>query len=245
MRAMILAAGLGTRLRPLTNRIPKPLVPVAGRPVIEYALLLLRSAGIRDIIVNLHHLGEQVRDRLGDGSRYGVRIRYSVEETILDTGGGIKKAEPLLRDGPFIVLNGDTITEAPLGELIARHGAGGAMATMLLRTAPDADRYGLIHVDDADRVRSFLGQPPVPPGMPWRPYMFAGLHVLDPRIFDLMPAGRPFGITRETYPLLIERGDVVRGLPFDGPWLTVDTPEALARAEADLASGRTVLSYLP
>jgi NDP-sugar pyrophosphorylase family protein len=241
---MILAAGLGTRLRPLTNRIPKPLVPVAGRPVIEYALLLLRSAGIRDIIVNLHHLGDQVRDRLGDGSGYGVQIRYSVEETILDTGGGIKKAEPLLRDGPFVVVNGDTITEAPLGQLIASHGAGQAMATMLLRSAPDADRYGLIHVDDGHRVRSFLGQPPVPPGSPWRPYMFAGLHVLDPRIFDLMPADRAFGITRETYPRMIERGDTVLGIPFDGPWLTVDTPEALARAEAELSSGRTVLSYL-
>lgn len=241
---MILAAGLGTRLRPLTNRIPKPLVPVAGRPVIEYALLLLRSAGIRDIIVNLHHLGDQVRDRLGDGSGYGVQIRYSVEETILDTGGGIKKAEPLLRDGPFVVVNGDTISEAPLRELIAQHHAGHAMATMLLRSAPDADRYGLIHVDDRHRVRSFLGRPAVPATAPWRAYMFAGLHILDPRIFDLMPAGRPFGITRETYPHMIERGDTVLGIPFAGPWLTVDTPEALTRAEAELSSGRVVLSYL-
>lgn len=241
---MILAAGLGTRLRPLTHRIPKPLVPVAGRPVIEYALLLLRSAGIRDIIVNLHHLGDQVRERLGDGSRYGVRIRYSVEETILDTGGGIKKAEPLLRDGPFVVVNGDTITEAPIGELVARHHAGRAMATMLLRDAPDADRYGLIHVDEERRVRSFLGQPPLPSGSAWRPYMFAGVHILDPRVFDLMPAERAFGITRETYPRMVERGDIVLGLPFDGPWLTVDTPEALARAEAELSSGRLTLSYL-
>jgi NDP-sugar pyrophosphorylase family protein len=244
MRAMILAAGLGTRLRPLTNRIPKPLVPVAGRPVIEYALLQLRKAGIDDIIVNLHHLGDQVRDRLGDGSGYGVRIRYSVEDTILDTGGGIKKAEALLRDSPFVVVNGDTISEAPLAKLIARHETGQAMATMLLRTAPDADRYGLIHIDEGLRVRSFLGQPPVPPGAPWRAYMFAGLHVLDPRIFDLMPAGRPFGITRETYPLMVRRGDTVLGMPFDGPWLTVDTPEGLARAEAELSSGRVVLSYL-
>ncbi len=242
---MILAAGLGTRLRPLTNRIPKPLVPVAGRPVIEYALLQLRAADIRDIIVNLHHLGDRVRERLGDGSAYGVRIRYSVEETILDTGGGIKKAEALLRDGPFIVLNGDTITEAPLRALIARHEAGRAMATMLLRTAPDADRYGLIHIDDGGRVQSFLGRPPIPPGSAWQPYMFAGLHVLDPRIFDLMPAGRPFGITRETYPLMVERGDTVLGMPFDGLWLTIDTPEALARAEAQLSSGQAILSYLP
>jgi NDP-sugar pyrophosphorylase family protein len=244
MRAMILAAGLGTRLRPLTNRLPKPLVPVAGRPVIEYALMLLRAAGIRDIIINLHHLGDQVQALLGDGAAFGLHIRYSVEETILDTGGGIKKAEPLLRDGPFIVVNGDTIMDAPLGALIERHQTMDAVATMLLRSAPDAERYGLIHVDEDQRVRSFLGTPPVPSAARWRPFMFAGLHILDPRIFDAMPAGRPFGITRETYPLLVERGDRVFGFPYDGTWLTVDTPEALARADAALSSGRVALSYV-
>ena len=121
---MILAAGFGTRLRPLTEAVPKPLLRVAGRPIIEYPLLLLRAAGIRDVVINLHHLGDQIRKRLGDGSAYGLRIVYSTEEEILDTGGGIKKAEALLSDGSFVVINSDTIMDAPLEELIARQVPG-------------------------------------------------------------------------------------------------------------------------
>lgn len=241
---MILAAGRGTRLLPLTATVPKPLVRVAGRPVIEYTLRLLHAAGIRDVVINIHHLGEHVRAELGDGSSYGITIRYSVEGTILETGGGIKKAEVLLRDGPFVVVNGDTIMDAPIPALVAQHRTARAMATMLLRTDPAAERYGLIHTDAAQRVRSFLGTPAVPDGSGWTPYMFAGLHILDPAIFDLMPADRPFSITRETYPLLLERGDTVLGVPFDGAWLTVDTPAALAAADAAICTGRVVLSYL-
>lgn len=241
---MILAAGRGTRLLPLTATVPKPLVPVAGRPVIEYTLLLLRAAGIHDVVVNVHHLGEQLRARLGDGSSYGLQIRYSVEDTILDTGGGIKKAEALLRNGPFVVANGDTIMDAPIQALLDRHRTARAMATMLLRTDPAAEQYGLIHTDHAQHVRSFLGTPAVPDDAGWTPYMFAGLHILEPGIFDLMPAGRPFSITRETYPLLLDRGNTVLGVPFDGVWLTVDSPEALKAADAMISSGRVTLSYL-
>jgi NDP-sugar pyrophosphorylase family protein len=244
MRAMILAAGLGTRLRPLTETVPKPLLHVAGRPIIEYSLLLLRAAGIRDVVINLHHLGDQIRTRLGDGSAYGLRIVYSMEVAILDTGGGIKKAEPLLRDAPFVVLNSDTIMDAPLGELIARHQREGALATMLLRADPQAERYGIIRIDDAARIRSFLGVPPVPAGVSWSPYMFAGLHVFDPRVFTFMPAYRPFSITRETYPLLIDRGETVLGIPGQCTWLTVDTPHALMEAEAAISTGRVHLPYL-
>jgi NDP-sugar pyrophosphorylase family protein len=244
MRAMILAAGLGTRLRPLTDRVPKPLVSVAGRPVIEYALRLLSAAGLCDIVINVHHLAEQVRARLGDGSAYGVRIVYSVEDEILDTGGGIKKAEPLLADAPFVVVNGDSIMDAPVRELIERHHAARAIATLLLRPDPDAARYGLIGLDAAGRVRSFLGTPPPPPGMPLTTYMFAGMHVFDPRIFAHMPPARPFSITRETYPRLLAAGETVLGVPFGGPWLTVDTPANLAAADAALRGSAIRLSYL-
>jgi NDP-sugar pyrophosphorylase family protein len=245
MRAMILAAGLGTRLRPLTATVPKPLVQVAGRPLIEYALRLLRAAGIRDIVINLHHLGEQVRARVGDGSAYGLRVVYSVEEEILDTGGGIKNAEPLLQHEPFVVVNGDTIMDAPLDSLIAAHSGAKALATMLLRRDPDAARYGIVRTDAHHRVRSILERPPMPPGAGWQPHMFAGLHIFDPRVFTLMPPDRAFSITRETYPLLIERGETVLGFASDRPWLTVDTPQALAAAETAISTGQVRLSYLP
>jgi NDP-sugar pyrophosphorylase family protein len=244
MRAMILAAGRGTRLGRLTASTPKPLTMVAGRPLIEYALLLLRAAGLRDIVINVHHHGGQVQARLGDGSPWGVRIVYSVEEDLLDTGGGIKKAESLLRDTPFVVLNSDTIMDAPVGSLIARHRDEGAIATMLLRQDPEAPRYGLIHIDALGRVRSFLGVPEVPRGEPQSPYMFAGLQVFDPRIFERMPPHGRFSITRDTYPRLLAEGEIVVGVPFAGPWLTVDTPENLDAATAAIVRGRVRLSYL-
>lgn len=241
---MILAAGLGTRLRPLTATVPKPLVEVAGRPLIEYSLRLLQAGGITDIVINLHHLGEQVPARLGDGSSYGLRIVYSMEQKILDTGGGIKNAESLLRNQPFVVINGDTILDAPLDELIEAHRRRNATATMLLRADPDAARYGIVRVDADARVRSILDRPPAPANAGWHSYMFAGLHVFDPQVFSFMQPDSAFSITRETYPLMIERGETVLGIPSSRAWLTVDTPEALAAAETALASGQVRLSYL-
>jgi mannose-1-phosphate guanylyltransferase len=241
---MILGAGFGTRLRPLTESVPKPLLSVGGRPIIEYALLYLRAGGIRDIVINLHHLADQIQDRLGDGSAYGVRIAYSVERDILDTGGGIKNAEHLLAGEPFVVANGDTVMDPPLAELIDQHRSEGALATMLLRSDPEAARYGLVHVDERCHVRAILGRPPVPADAGWSTYMFAGLHVFDPRIFQTMPAGRPFSITRETYPEQLEAGERILGIATDRTWLTIDTPEALAAADAAVASGRISLPYV-
>jgi len=133
MKAMVLAAGLGTRLRPLTDRTPKPLLPVAGRPILLWNLLLLKRHGITDIIINLHHLGEQIVQVLGDGSRFGMRVAYSHEPTLLGTGGGIKQAAPFLKDGSFLVLNGDTLSACDLTGLIAAHRAGSALFTLALR----------------------------------------------------------------------------------------------------------------
>src|SRR3989449_1523283 len=123
MKAMVLAAGLGTRLRPLTDTLPKPLLPVAGRPLLEWNLLLLKRHGITEVIINLHHLGEQIVRALGDGARLGLRLAYSHEPTLQGTGGGIKQAAPFLKDGPFLVLNGDTLSDCDLMALIAAHRA--------------------------------------------------------------------------------------------------------------------------
>jgi MurNAc alpha-1-phosphate uridylyltransferase len=117
MKAMILAAGRGERLRPLTDQVPKPMLEVRGRPLLEHQLEWLAAAGIRDLVINLHHLGEQIEAHLGDGSRFGMRIAYSREAMLLETGGGIVKALPLLGDAPFLVLNGDIFTDFPLNEL--------------------------------------------------------------------------------------------------------------------------------
>jgi NDP-sugar pyrophosphorylase family protein len=231
-RAMVLAAGRGTRLAPITNTTPKPLVPVGGRPLLEHILDLLRAGGIEDVVVNLHHLGHVIERHLGDGSRFGLHIRYSWEDPILDTGGGIKRAEPLLAGEPFVVINGDSLLEIRLRDVIDYHRARGGVATMLVRPDPKAAEYGLIELDPQDRVRRLVGLPPGEPTDPLRGFMFPGLHVFEPSIFGWMDADIPYSIIRVTYPKLVAAGLPVYGYVTEARWVTIDTPAALADADA-------------
>lgn len=234
MRALVLAAGHGKRLRPLTLSTPKALIPVGGRPVIEYALGLLARSGIREIAVNLHHLGEQIKETLGSGERLGVSIEYSYEEPLLDTGGAIKKLESWLGGETFVVMNADTIIDIELTRVLGAHRSSGAVATMVLRADPEARRYGLIEIDASNRVRRFLGQPSEPiAGL--EPLMFAGLQVLEPRVFHYMPRLEPLGMTREVYPAMLAASEAIYGFRFEGLWATIDRPEDIARAESYFA----------
>ncbi len=238
MRAMVLAAGLGTRLRPLTNDRPKALVDVGGRPVITYNLALLRHFGIHDVVINLHHHGDALRAALGDGSAFGLRITYSPEDPLLDTGGGIKHAEGSLAGDDFLVLNSDTIIDLPLDRLIASHRARNAAATLVLRRDPEQARYGEIEIDGDARIRRFLGIPPVV-REPVTAFMFAGAHVMSPAVFRFMPAaGGPFSMTHDTYPAMLAAGSAIFGFPFDGFWRVIDTPADRDRATRDLATTR-------
>ena len=243
MRAMILAAGFGTRLRPLTDTMPKALVPVAGRPLIEYGLLFLRSQGITEVVINLHHLGEKIRAALGDGSLYGMRIFYSPEDFILDTGGGIKNAQSWLEGETFVVVNCDTILDLDLKEALAFHRRNRAVATLVLRPDPNASRYGILETDSAGRIRRFLGQPPEVKAT-LSPYMFTGFQILDPRIFEFMPEVKPFSTTRDTYPYMMQAGESLYGFVHSGPWMVVDDEAGMARATQTIISGQVRLSYL-
>src|SRR5919106_5457387 len=156
MKAMVLAAGEGIRLRPRTEQLPKALVPVAGRPMIEYPLLLLRYHGIHDIIINLHHLGNKIETYLGNGNQLGLHITYSKEPERLDTGGGLLKAKPFLQDDTFIVINTDVLIDLDLDELLEFHQRKRAAATLVLRPDRDADRYGSMDIDEEDRICRFL-----------------------------------------------------------------------------------------
>jgi mannose-1-phosphate guanylyltransferase len=232
-RAMILAAGRGTRLAPITDTTPKPLVAVAGQPLLEHIIEFLRAGGIEDVVVNLHHLGQRIADHFGDGRRHGVRIRYSWEDPILDTGGGIKKAEPLLAGEPFVVVNGDSLLELRLQDVIARHLASGAIATIVVRPDPDARRYGLIELDAADRVRRIVGVPADAPG-PLRAFMFPGLHVFQPDVFSWMESDVPYSVIRVTYTRMLLAHVPINGFVTTARWVTIDTPEALAAADVAL-----------
>ncbi len=245
MRAMILAAGLGTRMRPLTDTLPKALVPVAGRPLIEYALLFIKSHGIEEVVINLHHLGSKLTEALGDGSSYGLRITYSPEDPILDTGGGIKKAQPFLDGEPFLVLNADTILDFDLTAFLTAHRQTNTIGTLLLRPNPDEEQYGLIETDQNGRVRRIRGEPSeIEVNEPLSTFMFTGCQVLEPRIFNAMPAGRAFSTTHELYPQLIRTGETLHGVMHAGPWLVVDDTQGIARATKAVVSGQLRLSYL-
>lgn len=240
MKAMILAAGFGSRLRPLTDRLPKPLVEVGGKPLIAYALALARAAGIRDVVINLHHHGTAIRAALGDGAAYGVSIQYSPEDPILDTGGGILRARPLLGAERFVVLNSDSIIDLDLRRLVDWHVARGGVATMVLRHDREQTRYGEVEIDADLRVRRLLGRP-ARVDRPLTPYMFAGVHVLEPAVFDHMATGA-FGIVRQTYPALLAADRPVYGYVHDGYWRVLDTHAGLAEGRYDFTTGVSPLA---
>ena len=235
LRAMILAAGRGERLRPLTDTVPKPLVVVGGRPLIDYALDCVANAGIRRVVINLHHLGQLIREHVGDGSRYGLSIDYSEEVVLQDTGGGIRDARRYLEGSTFLTMNSDTIVDVDLRALAASHLASGALATMLLRKDPRMAGFGLIETETDGRVGRFLGRARTGCREPLEPYMYTGVQVLGPRVFEYLMQEGPFSITKVSYPAMLDAGEVVRGVPFEGPWITVGTTAELAEADRLLA----------
>ena len=238
MKAMLLAAGLGTRLRPLTDTLPKCLVPVNGRPMIEYPLLLLRHYGIREIVVNVHHHAETVEKYLGNGSRFGVNIAYSREPVLLDTGGGVLGAKRFLDQNTFMIMNSDVLIDLRLDEVIRFHRVQEAAATLVLRKDPLADAYGSIWTDAKGRIRKLLQhETPGHRTCSLEQYMFTGVHVVEPRIFRYMEGPEPFSITRVTYPRMLVGDERLCGFPFDGEWQDMGTLERLQGAEAGFRNG--------
>lgn len=233
---MVLAAGRGKRLRPLSDERPKPLFPLGPFPILHYPLLMLRQAGVREVIMNLHHLGGQIRDRLGDGDALGLSIHYSEEQPeLLGTGGGIKRARAFLEGEPFVLVNGDTISDVSLEAVLVDHARSGATATMVLVEATrDAGEFGVVAVDERSRVRDIAGR------AGWRGRAarlghFCGIHVVEPRIFDFMPDGEVFCINADVYPRLIAAGEHVHASFQAKAFWDVGTPARyLEAAEAML-----------
>lgn len=218
MRAMILAAGKGERMRPLTLTTPKPLIPVAGVPLIEYHLRALEKAGIREVVINHAWLGEKIEAHLGDGARFGVQITYSKESQPLETGGGIYKALPVLGDEPFIVVNGDVFTDYDFSILLQPLQGS---AHLVLINNPEHHREGDFSLQEG-RVLSPLTET----------YTYSGIAVLHPELFADCQAG-----AFKLAPLLrqaIAQGRV-SGEHFNGCWIDVGTQERLAAAETVLA----------
>jgi NDP-sugar pyrophosphorylase family protein len=227
---MILAAGEGRRLRPITETLPKALVEVGGRPLIDYALETVVRSGITDVILNLHHHGDQIRTHVGDGKRFGVRVQYSHERTLLGSGGGIVHARPLLGEQRFVTLNADTIVEVDLRAVARFHESNRAAATLVLRKDPRMAEYGIIQIAPGGRVCRFLQhEGPGSDGV-LEQFMYTGVQILEPAVFRYMPASGAFSITEVTYPQMLRAGEPVYGYPFEGSWVTVGTHEELANA---------------
>lgn len=233
MKAMVLAAGLGQRMRPLTLLCAKPVLPVLNRPLLAWTLERLARAGVRDVVVNLHHLPESVRGALGNGQRLGLRIRYVHEPEILGTGGGPRAVREQLAGEPVLLVNGDVLFDFDLGALAARHRAGTARATLALRRQPDARAYSSVVTDRRGRILSIAGLPRPARGVV---SMFAGIHVIDPALLERLPAGRSEIVPALYGPLLAEGGRLA-GVRCRGAWYDFGRPSLYRDAQLRLLAG--------
>lgn len=234
--AMVLAAGLGTRLRPLTDELPKPAVPVLNRPLAAFTFDHLARHGVRNLGLNTHHLPMQLRAALEPEVPSGIASLFVHEPEILGTGGGIRHVWGALGEpDPFLVLNGDVLFEPDLVGALAHHMALGAVATMVLREVPDADRYGAVEIDAAGQVRRLLGLPTAT-GQALRKLMFTGVHILSARALGSLPERGC--VVRQGYRSWLDAGQVVAGFVDANPWLELGTPADYANAQLGLIARR-------
>jgi NDP-sugar pyrophosphorylase family protein len=244
---MILAAGRSTRLGSIGLALPKVLLPVCGYPAIAYAIELCRRAGLHDIIVNLHHHGDKVGQTLGDGSRFGVRLRYSVEEELLGTGGALWKARAMFSPGPVLVINGKVAADIDLNEVMAAHRstAEGTVATMVVREDPNPELWAPIGIDTTGYVFAIRGKRGDRTALgSILPRMFAGIHVVEPGLLDRLPEGVSDVIGDAYIPALLA-GNRIASLTMKGYFAEHSTPERYLAGNFELLTNPDVLPQAP
>jgi mannose-1-phosphate guanylyltransferase len=234
IRALVLAAGLGTRLRPLTEQLPKPLLPVRGVPLLGHILTQLAAFGCEAAAVNLHYLGEPIRQRFGD-AHAGMPLTWSAEPEILGTLGALHPLKEFFAPADLVLLvNGDSLCRWPLRRLVRRHMAGGARATLLLASRPDPAAFGGgVGVDRAGCILSFRPGDPEQ-GLVARRYVFAGAHVFAPDLLDRVGPGKA-DIVRDLYIQMLDEGERISSVVFAGRWHDLGTPQRFLDATLDWA----------
>ncbi|MBI4208248.1 MAG: nucleotidyltransferase family protein [Deltaproteobacteria bacterium] len=227
MKAMILAAGLGTRLQPHTHHTPKPLLQIHGEPILYYTLRWLKHYGVQEVWVNLHHLGEQIEKILGEGSRFGLTIRYSKENSLLGTAGGVRHAVERFKNQRLLVVNSDFVSTINLKALMEYHHKKGGMATLVLRKNPDPSLYGKISIDRQGRIRDLLGRLQ-PPFKDLKELMFTGIQILEPELIQEIPSGN-YSLT-DLYLKAIEKDKPLYGRRTEEWWVDLGTLEQFDKA---------------
>ncbi len=223
MKALILAAGFGTRMSPITNIIPKPLIPVVNVPVIEYNIHFLKYHGVKEIFINLHHNGSKIAKVLGTGKKYGVKLTYMHEKEILGTGGAIGNMKELVEE-PFIVINSDTIFDFDFDEMISSHFCSGRKVTLGVVLSDSRDSRAVLTVDEKNIIVRMLETSrysTVPEGNA----IFTGIHIIDPSVLDYIPNDVFVSITNYVYQRMIGGEDIINAFVINGKWWDMGTPD--------------------
>jgi len=236
MKAILLAGGKGTRLRPLTIHTPKPIVPIFNRPFLHYQIDLLKQVPeIDEVILSLNYQPRRIEEIFGDGSDAGIRIRYVVEPAPLGTGGAIKYAGDKLTES-VVVFNGDVLTQIDLAAVIRLHRERQAKATIVLTPVDNPSAYGLVETDPSGNILRFLEKPK--PEEITTNHINAGIYILEPDTFDRIPSDVAWSVERSYFPSLIERRETFVGYIYDGYWIDIGTPEKYTQVHRDIMDGR-------
>jgi mannose-1-phosphate guanylyltransferase/phosphomannomutase len=236
MKAVVMAGGEGSRLRPLTSRRPKPLAPVVNKPVMEHIVDLLRLHGVTEIVATLHYLADEIESYFGDGRSFGVSMTYVVEDTPLGTAGAVKLAEDVLGDAPFLIISGDALTDLDLTALMSDHMRTGAQATIALQRVNNPLEFGVVITDEDRRITRFLEKPSW--GEIFSDTINTGIYVLDPAVFAYMERGKNYDFSRDIFPRLLHDGKLVAGFVSEDYWTDVGNLQQYQQANYDALNGR-------
>ncbi|MBI4139460.1 NDP-sugar synthase [Candidatus Woesearchaeota archaeon] len=240
MNAMILCAGLGSRLRPITNTIPKPMIPIAGKPLLEHQIEWFKKFGITNIAINLFYLSDSIKNYFGSGKNFGVNILYSPEPELLGTAGGVKKVDNISKgffSGTFVVYYGDNYTDLDLNQMLDFHKKNCAVATILMRKRPRGNKVSsIIELDDIGRVRTFVEKPSqeLTLSQPDVVLSNSGIYVLEPEVLKYIPQNKFFDFGSDVFPVLLSEGKKVMGFVSGTFWRELGTLEKYENAKKDI-----------
>jgi NDP-sugar pyrophosphorylase family protein len=235
MKAMVLAAGLGDRLKPITDHLPKPLLPIANRPVMAYIIEHLARHGFTEIIANLHYRGDQIRDYFGDGSQFGVHLTYTVEDRLWGIAGGVRRCRDFFGDDTFLVIGADDLTDMDLTEFLALHRAKQSIATIGLAEVEDTAQFGIVVTDAEGRIQRFVEKPE---GEAPSNAANTQVYLFEPALFDFIPPHRKYDFGFQTFPAMVAAQVPFYGFRLSGYWRDIGSMQDYLAAQSDLLEHR-------